>query len=355
VNGPNARTAASPGDAASAANPGDDASATKPGDDARAWSPRDLAVGRWLVLGATLFWGTSATLARYVFRDHAVPPLTVVALRLGISAVLLGAWLAIRHPGRLRLSINDVPYFLVLGGVGLAGVQGSYYYTISVLGVGLAILLQYLAPALIVIVDIARGRRVGLRTGLAVIAALTGTGLLVGGVDPASMGRHPLAWATGFGSAILFAFYVVFSKRGLDRYAPETALFYSMCVAALVWGVVTPPWRIVAAGYSPGLWGLFLLLALSSTLIPFALFYAGLRRLPATQTGILATAEPVIAVVSAALFLGESLGFMQNVGAVMVLAASAMTSARNSTSPRRESPVRSASPRTPEDPRTEAP
>jgi len=93
-----------------------------------------------------------------------------------------------------------------------------------------------------------------------------------------------------------------------------------------------------------------LLLALFSTLIPFALFYAGLRRLPATQTGILATAEPVIAVVSAALFLGESLGFMQNVGAVMVLAASAMTSARDSTSSRRESPDRSATPRTPKAP-----
>jgi drug/metabolite transporter (DMT)-like permease len=75
------------------------------------------------------------------------------------------------------------------------------------------------------------------------------------------------------------------------------------------------------------LWGLFVLLALFSTLIPFALFYAGLRRLPATQTGILATAEPVIAVVSAALFLNESLGFLQNIGAVLVLAASAMTSA----------------------------
>jgi drug/metabolite transporter (DMT)-like permease len=289
--------------------------------------------GRWLIFGATFFWGTSATLARYMFRDYEVSPLTVVPLRLGISAILLGAWLALRNPGRLRISASDVPYFLVLGGIGLAGVQGSYYYTISVLGVGLAILLQYLAPTLIVIVDIARGRRVSPRTGLAVVAALAGTALLVGGIDPSSMSRHPLAWATGFGSAVLYAFYIVFSKRGLERYAPETALFYSMCVAAIVWSVITPPWRIAAAGYSAQLWGLFLLLALFSTLIPFTLFYAGLRRLPATQTGILATAEPVIAVGSAAVFLGEALGIQQNIGAALVLAASAITSSRNGEPP----------------------
>ena len=44
-----------------------------------------------------------------------------------------------------------------------------------------------------------------------------------------------------------------------------------------------------------------------STLVPFAFFYAGLRRLPPAAAGIIATMEPVIAVLSAALFLGEGL------------------------------------------------
>ena len=82
----------------------------------------------------------------------------------------------------------------------------------------------------------------------------------------------------------------------------------------------------MATGYGPGLWVLFLTLAPLSTLIPFALFYAGLRRMHATQTGILSTMEPVIAVVSAALILGEALRPQQNLGAVFVLAAAALAS-----------------------------
>jgi len=60
--------------------------------------------------------------------------------------------------------------------------------------------------------------------------------------------------------------------------------------------------------------------------VPFALFYAGLRRLPAAQTSILATLEPVIAVLSAAIFLGEGLRMLQWVGAALVLSAAFLAS-----------------------------
>src|SRR6185436_5463094 len=92
---------------------------------ARAASPPlgDVLVtraGRWLVFGATFFWGTSATLARFVFRDQHVPPLTVVELRLWFSAIPLGLWLALRRPELLRVERKDWGPFLILGVFGLA-------------------------------------------------------------------------------------------------------------------------------------------------------------------------------------------------------------------------------------------
>jgi drug/metabolite transporter (DMT)-like permease len=59
-----------------------------------------------------------------------------------------------------------------------------------------------------------------------------------------------------------------------------------------------------------------------STLVPFACFYAGLRSLPPAQAGILATTEPVVAVLSAAVILGETLHALQWLGAALVLCAS---------------------------------
>jgi len=266
-----------------------------------------------------------------VFRDRHVPALTAVELRLAIAVAILGPWLLWRRPQALRIARADWGYFLALGLFGVAAVQGTYYYAISVLGVGLAILIQYLAPALIVAYGALRGIRVNLATVIALVSALSGIALLVSNVDPGSLKAHPLHarpidWAVGFGSTLSFAFYVVFSKRGLRRYAPETVLFYTFLVAGIFWAVVTPPWRIAGAGYGADLWLMFAALGVFSTLVPFFLFNTGLHRLSAAEAGIIASLEPVVAVLSAALFLGEGLRAMQWLGALLVLIAASLAS-----------------------------
>lgn len=281
-------------------------------------------LGRWLVFLAAVFWGTTATLARSVFRDSHVPALTVVELRLVIAASLLFVWLALRDRAALRVERRDIGYFLILGLAGVAAVQGTYYYAIAKLGVGLAILLQYLAPALIVLWEWVRGKKPTPATGLSVVLAVAGTALLVNGVDARTLQASPLDWAVGLSSSVIFAFYVLYSKRGLTRYAPETVLFYTFAIAAVFWAVVTPPWRIIGAAYSADMWWRFLLLGVFSTLVPFRCFYAGLRRLPAAEAGVLATSEPVVAIVAAAVFLGETLRAPQLAGAFAVIVAAVL-------------------------------
>jgi drug/metabolite transporter (DMT)-like permease len=105
-------------------------------------------------------------------------------------------------------------------------------------------------------------------------------------------------------------------------------LFYTFLIAGVFWAVITPPTRIVAAHYDAKLWGMFLILGVGSTLVPFSLFYAGLKRLPAAEAGIVATLEPLVAVIAAAIFLGEWLGPLQWFGAVFVLAAAILATSR---------------------------
>ena len=305
---------------------------TRSGSSAAASSSRSLARGRALVFAATVFWGTSATLARFAFRDRAVPPLTAVELRLVIAVVLLGAWLAWRKPAALHVRREDWGYLVILGLFGVTTVQGTYYYAIATLGVGLAILLQYLAPALLVGFELVRGAKVRSRVLVAVLAAVGGAALLVTGVDRSARVIALRDWLVGFSAAIAFAFYVVYSKRGLARYAPETVLFYTFLIAAVFWSFVTPPAHIIAAGYDGGTWAVFLALGVFSTLVPFVCFYAGLRHLPPVQAGIVATMEPVIAVLSAAWFLGEGLRQVQWFGAALVLGAALLAGVEEPTS-----------------------
>ena len=190
-----------------------------------------------MVLAAATLWGATATLARFVFRDHHVPALTVVELRLAIACALLLPWMLWKNRSALRVPRSDFGYFLILGLFGVAAVQGTYYYSISRLGVGLSILLQYLAPALIVLYELARGRRQGPKTLTAVGAAVVGTALLVGGVDRSALHATAFEWAIGFASAFAFAFYILYSKRGLTRHDPTTVLLYTFAIAGCFWGV----------------------------------------------------------------------------------------------------------------------
>lgn len=284
------------------------------------------AAGRWFVFAATVLWASTATLARFMFHAQAVDPLVVVELRLSIASIVLAVMLALFRRASLRIETADLPRFLLLGLLGVAAVQGSYYYSISRLGVGLAILIQYLAPALIVAFDLVRGKPVGWTLIVAVVSALMGTLLLVGGVRVGQVEATPLDWGISFSSAFAFAFYIMNSKRVLAKYAPETVLLYTFVIAAVFWAFRNPPWTIFGAHYPIEMWGLFIVLGLFSTLVPFGLFYLGLRRLPAAEAGVIATSEPLVAMVTAAVLLGEKLGPMQLVGAGCVLAAALLAS-----------------------------
>jgi drug/metabolite transporter (DMT)-like permease len=285
-----------------------------------------------MILAAATLWGISATIARLAFRDHGVPPLTMVEMRLLIACALLLPWLAWRQRAALRVLPTDRAYFVVLGLLGVAAVQGTYYLSIAHLGVGPAILLQYFAPALIVAYEMARGRPASVQLLAAVASATVGTALLVGGLRDPAFHPTPLDWAIGFASALSFAFYIGFSKRGLARYAPATLLFYNFAVAAVFWMIVTPPWKILAAHYGPDVWALFLLVGVFSTLVPFALFTAGMRRLRPAETGVLATIEPVVAISLAAIFLGEGLRPLQWIGAALVIGATLLSALAGSAS-----------------------
>jgi drug/metabolite transporter (DMT)-like permease len=286
-------------------------------------SPGDAAArertGFLCVIAATLLWGTSATLARWTM-ERGVPPLVVVELRLAISVGLLAAGFALFRPALFRIARGDVLPLVILGVFGIAAVQGSYYTNVNLVGVGLAILLQYLAPTLVVaweaLVERRRPRPIELAS---LTCATAGVALLVL-ADHAALARaNPLGVAIGLASAVFFAFYIVYAKRLLGRLSPWTVLFYGFLVAAVFWMGIESPARIASAHYRLDTWGLFLAIALGSALVPFALFYAGLARLAASRAGIVALLEPIVAIGSSALFLHEGLSVSQSLGALLIL------------------------------------
>ena len=91
--------------------------------------------------------------------------------------------------------------------------------------------------------------------------------------------------------------------------------------AAIVWIIVNPPWKIVAAHYSASQYGFMLLFSITSAAIPFSFYFAGLHHLDATRAIVTGALEPVFSVLIAAVFLGEVVSPIQVVGIAIVLSA----------------------------------
>jgi len=88
--------------------------------------------------------------------------------------------------------------------------------------------------------------------------------------------------------------------------------------------VVNPPWSIVGENPVGEVWKGLVVLAIISILVPHSLYFAGMRYVVASRAIITSTLEPVVAMVSAAIFLAEFLNPIRVAGAALVIGAIAL-------------------------------
>jgi len=274
----------------------------------------------YILTGASL-WGISSVVAKSLF-NIGLPPGELVLVRLTLAAFTLGLILAFFDRRSLFISYKDLPYFIVFGCVGVSGMQFTYYYTISKINVGPAILLQYLQPVWVSIYAfLFQNEPVSRRKVTALCLALLGCYLLVGGYQTDLLKLNKVGILSGVIASFFFTFYALYGERGLKKYGPWTLIFYGFGWGAILYLILIPPIRVIAGGHSLKVWIAFLYIAIFSTLLPFGFYFKGIERIRATRASITATWEPVIAGFTAYFILGEILHPLQVLGGVGVIAA----------------------------------
>ena len=123
-------------------------------------------------------------------------------------------------------------------------------------------------------------------------------------------------------SAITFGGYLLTADAAAGRGAPPaTVLLWGFVVAIAAWSVAAPWWSWPWAKLAEGPVVLSVLgVGVVGTLIPFFLAVGAVPVLSPAVAGIAATIEPPAAAASAWLFLGQHLGAVQILGAVLVVA-----------------------------------
>jgi len=258
-----------------------------------------------------------------------VPPLgihiepTVLAAGRACSAfALLLIVLAVGRRRDLVIRPRDVPFFAIFGVAGLAMVHYTYFKSISLTNVATAILLEYLAPVIVLVVGVAFLRHKftwALPAGVALSVA--GSALVVGALGGDGLVVTPEGIWWGLASAFFFAAYSLMGTYAGTRYSPYTTLVWGLGFASLFWLVVLGPTAVLGVFADPKTAAAVLFMAVVSTVIPFAAFLTALQHIAPTNATVTSTVEPFLAGIGAFLLFGESLTLMQLLGGVLVVLA----------------------------------
>ncbi len=288
--------------------------------DSGAMKARELHGYLYILIGSTL-WGVSSVVAKSLF-NIGLPPAELVLIRLTLATLTLLFILLFFDRKSIIISPKDLPYFFLLGFVGVAGMQFTYYYTISKIQVGPAILIQYIQPVWVSLYayffqrePLSKGKVASL------LMAVLGCYFAVGGYHFDFLRLNKVGIVSGVASSLFFTFYALYGEKGLRKYNPWTLILYGFGFGAVFYWIIISPMKFVTGGYSLKMWLAFIYIAIFSTLLPFGFYFKGVERIRATRASITATWEPVVAGFAAYIVLGEVLYPLQVLGGIAVIAA----------------------------------
>lgn len=287
-----------------------------------------------MVLTGAVGWGLSGTVAQHLFQNEGFHPGWMVTVRLILSGslLLIGVSLWRKDPAVQGIwrDRDDRMRLLLFAILGMLAVQYTYFAAIAAGNAATATLLQYLGPVLITGYWALSERRLPkAKETVSVLLALMGTFLLVTGGRPDSLSISGAALFWGLGSAAALAFYTLYPSELLRRWGSAAVVGWGMVIGGIGLSIVHPPWP------SGGTWTLVnvlfvLFVILFGTLVPFFLYLESLRYIRPTETGLLASAEPLTAAVAAVLWLGVPFGVPEWVGALCIIATVVLLSTGDS-------------------------
>jgi len=299
----------------------------------RTIADRRYAGGLALALTSATSFGLSGSLARSLL-DLGWSPAAVVATRVG------GAFLVLLIPCLFLLRRIGLPTgrqgarILAYGAVAIALAQLCYFSAVQYLSVGVALLLEYLAPVMLIGWHWARSHR---RPAVPVLA---GAGLSIVGLAfvldlRGGLTLNPIGVAWGLGAALcLCAYFLLSEDNGAD--APVNPLLLTtagtgvgaalllMAGAAGILPLTVHAGVTILADQAVGWWLPVALLILMSAVLAYPTGIVAVRRLGSSLASFVSLTEVIFAVVFAFVLLGQQPGPMQLVGGALILTGIAL-------------------------------
>jgi drug/metabolite transporter (DMT)-like permease len=288
---------------------------------------RDRTLGLGLAALSAASFGLSGSLARGLL-DTGWSAASAVAVRILLAAAVLVPVAVVQLRGRWALLRRNLPLVAAYGLVPVAGTQLAYFNAVATLDVGVALLIEYTAPVVVIgWLWFRHGQRPGRLTTGGAVLGLIGLVLVLDLLSGAEMDLVGTGWALAAMTGA--ACYFLLSARP-DTGLPATVLAAGGLllggVALLLAGVAgvvplaagTRP--VAFSGFTVPWWLPVLALGLVTAALAYVAGIAASRRLGSRLASFVALAEVLAALGFAWLLLGQQPGLVQAAGGALILA-----------------------------------
>lgn len=274
-----------------------------------------LAIGIGAALAGATAYGINIVYAR-MSTQQGVSAGDLVFLR--VFLMLAGAALAARLTGgSLAIERRAWPA-LVMVGVTSAGLGLAYFFAVSFVPIGVAAVIVYTFPLIILIASpFVDGTRLTLPRVAVFLLAFVGIAIALG---PSFGAYDPRGIVLAALASLLAASQFFAASHAGARMPAAALLFWSHIVIMPIAGIValsvgtSPPSAFTAAWFA-------CVMTIAGYLAGFAFQMYAARMAPTALVGLVFCLEPVVAIVSAGIILGETLTAAQIAGSLLVLAA----------------------------------
>ena len=281
-----------------------------------------------IVSGA--MWGSAGIFVRKL-TELGMNSYTVVSVRVVLAVLILAVWLGIYDKDLLKIKLKDLWIFVAGGVVGMFGLNLCYNFAISELSLSLAAVLLSLSPVFVLFMAaILFKEKITSKKVICMTIAIAGCVLASGVLEAASTMRWSVKGIiVGTIGAFFYGLYGIISKTAMERgYHAFTTTFYCLFMVMLVvipltnWKLVT---NVVVA--NPVKMSVFLVIhSLCTSVFPYVLYTFSIRYIDAGMASILASGEPVAAMIFGVIFFSEIPTVLSVVGIVLVIVALALLS-----------------------------
>lgn len=284
------------------------------------------ARGLVLALVSAAAYGYSGPLGSAFLEAGWSPGLTTL-LRIAGTAVLLLPVLVVmlrRYP----LTGPRARTIVIYGLAAVAGVQLCFFQALQHLTVGVALLLEFLAPVLLVGWTWLRTRRTpSAITLFGCVVSLAGLVFVVDPFGPQEVSVAGILW--GVASAVCVCVYFLLPGGGEDGVPPMLMLSGAMLVGAVALTVTgltgITPWEVGAptgtlAGVEVGWPLLLLMLVVLATALAYVTGIIGIRLLDTRVASFVGLSEVLFGVIAAWLLLAQTPTATQLFGGLLILA-----------------------------------